>query len=1163
MAFAHLHLHTEYSLLDGACRIKKLPALIKELGMDACAITDHGVLYGVVDFYTACQDAGVHPVIGCEMYLCPNMDEKVYANREYSHLILLCENNTGYQNLMYLCSEAFTRGFYYKPRIDYKLLREHSEGLICLTACLSGDLPKLLLDGRIAEAEKYTREMAALFGPDHFYIEIMDHGISEEKRLLPRIIDMSERTGIPLVVTNDCHYMRREDAETQEVLMCIQTGKTLDDENRMRMDTDQLYVKSEDEMLALFPGHADAVQRAHDIAMRCNVTFDFNTVHLPHFPVPEGETSDTLLRKLVEEGFAKRYAADDPVARERLEYEIGVITQMGYVDYFLIVWDFVKFAKDAGIMVGPGRGSGAASIVAYCLNITQLDPIRYNLTFERFLNPERVSMPDIDMDFCYERRQEVINYVAHKYGQDHVCQIITFGTMAARGVIRDVGRVLGYTYAETDQIAKQVPMDLGMTLEKALTLSTELKAGYENDPRIKRLIDISLKLEGMPRHASTHAAGVLITGEPAVHFVPLQTNEDVVTTQFPMGIIGKLGLLKMDFLGLRTLTVIRDTLDLMRSQGVNMKPEDIPMDDPAIYQMISQGDTDGVFQLEGGGMRTFLTNMQPENFEDIIAAISLYRPGPMESIPRYIAGKRDPASVHYETPQLAPILDVTYGCMVYQEQVMQIVRDLAGYSYGRSDLVRRAMAKKKKDVMAAERKNFVYGSEKEHVPGAVNRGVPAAVAEHIFDEMTAFASYAFNKAHAACYAVVAVQTGWLKYYYPAEFMAAMMNSVVGNAAKVAAYIQYCRKKEIPVLPPHVNFSERKFTVETNKEGVKCVRMGMSGVKNVGNSAVDAIVQERRLSGPYRDVFEFCRRIDSEAVNKRAVESLIMAGCFDHMGATRLQCMRVFDQALEANSAKRRQNVVGQISLFDMGQPTADLAIEDTYPDVGEYPYKQLLSMEKEMTGVYVSGHPLDEYRKELEALEINTAWVAELKERPDAGIDEDGRQVVMGGILTALRPKATKKGAMMGFITLEDLTGQIECLLFPRIFERYNKLLELDMPVLLTGHLSVREEEDTKLLVDVVEPLVQLPPPEEPMSDIERAKRSPVKLYLRMQRSQMDEVKEVLQRQPGKVPVYMNFPDEGITLLAPRDWWCEDAEDMLATLMTTLPEKDMKVVDKR
>ena len=1163
MAFAHLHLHTEYSLLDGACRIKKLPALIKELGMDACAVTDHGVLYGVVDFYTACLDAGVHPVIGCEMYLCPNMDEKIYANREYSHLILLCENNTGYQNLMYLCSEAFIRGFYYKPRIDYQLLREHSDGLICLSACLSGDLPKLLLDGRIAEAEKYIREMSEMFGPDHFYIEIMDHGIADEKRVLPRLIEMSERTGIPLVATNDCHYMHREDAETQEVLMCIQTGKTLDDENRMRMDTDQLYVKSENEMLALFPGHADAVQRAHDIAMRCNVTFDFNTVHLPHFPVPEGETSDTLLRKLTEEGFAKRYRPDDQVARDRLEYEIGVITQMGYVDYFLIVWDFVKFAKDSGIMVGPGRGSGAASIVAYCLNITQLDPIKYSLTFERFLNPERVSMPDIDMDFCYERRQEVINYVARKYGQDHVCQIITFGTMAARGVIRDVGRVLGYTYGETDQIAKQVPMDLGMTLEKALTLSTELKSGYDNDPRIKRLIDISLKLEGMPRHASTHAAGVLITGEPAVHFVPLQTNEDVVTTQFPMGIIGKLGLLKMDFLGLRTLTVIRDTLDLMRSQGINMKPEDIPMDDPAIYHMISQGDTDGVFQLEGGGMRTFLTNMQPENFEDIIAAISLYRPGPMESIPRYIAGKRDPSSVKYETPLLAPILDVTYGCMVYQEQVMQIVRDLAGYSYGRSDLVRRAMAKKKKDVMAAERKNFVYGSEKDHVPGAVNRGVPAPVAEHIFDEMTAFASYAFNKAHAACYAVVAVQTAWLKYYYPAEFMAAMMNSVVGNSAKVAAYIQYCRKKGIPVLPPHVNFSDRKFTVETDKNGVKCVRMGMSGVKNVGNNAVDAIVRERSLCGPYASVFDFCRRIDSETVNKRAVESLIMAGCFDHMGATRLQCMRVFERALDANSAKRKQNVEGQISLFDMGQPTASLVMDDQYPPVGEYPQRQLLSMEKEMTGVYVSGHPLDEYRKELETLEINTAWVAELKDRPDAGIDEDGRQVTMGGLLTALRPKATKKGGMMGFITLEDLTGQIECLLFPRVFERYNKILELDTPLLLHGHLSVREDEDTKLLVDVAEPLTPLPPKEEPISDVERAKHSPVKLYLRMKRAQMAEVKEVLQRQPGNVPVYMNFPDEGITLLAPRDCWCEDAEDMMATLMTTLPEKDMKVVDKR
>ena len=774
--------------------------------------------------------------------------------------------------------------------------------------------------------------------------------------------------------------------------------------------------------------------------------------------------------------------------------------------------------------------------------------------------------PDIDMDFGDTRRGEVVDYVRRKYGDDHVAQIVTFGTMAARGVIRDVGRVMNIPYAEVDQIAKQVPGGPGalhITLDDALRLSKPLRELYETDPQVKKLIDTAKALEGMPRHASTHAAGVVITKRPVYEYVPLAKNDDAVVCQYIMTTLEELGLLKMDFLGLRNLTVLDDAVKMVQKDHPDFRLEDIPEDDQAVFDMLTAGKTSGVFQMESAGMTGVCVGLKPQSIEDLTAIVALYRPGPMESIPRYIAGKRDPASVHYETPQLAPILDVTYGCMVYQEQVMQIVRDLAGYSYGRSDLVRRAMAKKKKDVMAAERKNFVYGSEKEHVPGAVNRGVPAAVAEHIFDEMTAFASYAFNKAHAACYAVVAVQTGWLKYYYPAEFMAAMMNSVVGNAAKVAAYIQYCRKKEIPVLPPHVNFSDRKFTVETNKEGVKCVRMGMSGVKNVGNSAVDAIVQERRLSGPYRDVFEFCRRIDSEAVNKRAVESLIMAGCFDHMGATRLQCMRVFDQALEANSAKRRQNVVGQISLFDMGQPTADLAIEDTYPDVGEYPYKQLLSMEKEMTGVYVSGHPLDEYRKELEALEINTAWVAELKERPDAGIDEDGRQVVMGGILTALRPKATKKGAMMGFITLEDLTGQIECLLFPRIFERYNKLLELDMPVLLTGHLSVREEEDTKLLVDVVEPLVQLPPPEEPMSDIERAKRSPVKLYLRMQRSQMDEVKEVLQRQPGKVPVYMNFPDEGITLLAPRDWWCEDAEDMLATLMTTLPEKDMKVVDKR
>ena len=664
MAFAHLHLHTEYSLLDGACRIERLVKRVKELGMDACAITDHGVLYGAVEFYMACQKAGIHPVIGCEVYVCPDMEDKRALSREYSHLILLCENETGYRNLMELVSQAFVRGFYYKPRIDYALLRQHHEGLIALTACLSGDLPKLLLDEQYQEAEKYVRDMAALFGPEHFYIEIMDHGIPEEKQVLPRLMDMSAKTGVPLVATNDCHYERREDADAQEVLMCIQTGKTLEDDARMRMTTQELYVKSESEMLSLFPGHADAVHRTEEIAMRCRVDFDFSTVHLPRYDVPAGETSDSMLRRLCEEGLAQRYAPDDQTARDRLEYELSVITKMGYVDYFLIVWDFIKYAKDNGIMVGPGRGSGAGSIVAYCLNITMLDPLKYQLLFERFLNPERVSMPDIDVDFCYERRQEVIDYVARKYGADHVCQIITFGTMAARGVLRDVGRVLGYPYAEVDQVAKAVPMALDMTLEKAMNQSKELREMYASEPRVKKLIDTAATLEGMPRHASTHAAGVLITREPVTHYVPLQRNDDVITTQYPMGIIEKLGLLKMDFLGLRTLTVIRDTLDMLRARGVDLKPEDIPLDDPAVYDMICQGDTDGVFQLEGGGMRTFLANMKPRTFEDIIAAISLYRPGPMESIPRYIRGKQHPETVQYKTPLLAPILDVTYVCMV-------------------------------------------------------------------------------------------------------------------------------------------------------------------------------------------------------------------------------------------------------------------------------------------------------------------------------------------------------------------------------------------------------------------------------------------------------------------------------------------------------------------
>ena len=1180
MAFAHLHLHTEYSLLDGACRIRTLPARIKALGMDACAVTDHGVLYGAVDFYRACKKEGVHPVIGCEMYVCPDMDDKRVLSREYSHLILLCENETGYRNLMYLDSQAFTRGYYYKPRIDYQLLRAHHEGLICLTACLSGDLPKLLLDGRWDEAERYVRDMSALFGPDHFYIEIMDHGIAEEKTVLPRLVEMSRRTGVPLVATNDCHYEQRKDAEAQEVLMCIQTGKTLDDDRRMRMDTRELYVKSETEMRALFPDLPEAVERSEEIARRCQVDFDFETRHLPKFDVePRFRDAQDMLRGLCEEGFSTRYAAEDEAARERLEYELRVIHEMGFDDYFLIVWDFVKYAKDQGIMVGPGRGSGAASIVAYCLNITMLDPLKYNLVFERFLNPERVSMPDIDMDFCYERRQEVIDYVTRKYGSDRVCQIITFGTMAARAVIRDVGRVLGYSYGDVDKVSKLVPVNPShpITLEKALEISPELHTLYETDERVRRMIDLSLLLEGMPRHASTHAAGVLITGEPVTHFVPLQKNDDVVTTQYPMGIIGDLGLLKMDFLGLRTLTVIRDTLDMMRQRGVNMRPEDIPMDDEGVFDMICEGDTDGVFQLEGGGMRAFLTGMRPRNFEDIIAAISLYRPGPMESIPRYIKGKQHPETITYPTPQLAPILDVTYGCMVYQEQVMQIVRDLAGYSMGRSDLVRRAMAKKKKDVMDRERDVFINGSEEMHVPGAVKNGVDRSAAEQIFDEMTAFASYAFNKPHAACYAVVALQTAYLKRYYPAEFMAAILNSVTGNADKIAGYIYYCRKHGIPLLRPDINASGKKFGVDTAPDGRLGIRFGLGGVKNVGGGAVDALVRERETGGHYQSIFDFCRRVAGDDVNKRTVESLIKAGSFDGLGGSRAQCMEVYEQAMDAESSLRKSNVRGQISLFDLGGGTDWMPAQDVYPNRPEYPLREVLAMEKEVTGVYITGHPLDEYAGLLEKLPVNTQFLSELAERPDGGLSEDGRRVSMGGILVETHAKATRKGDLMGFLTLEDLTGQVEGLIFPRVYEKISHDLTEDSAVLCAGRLSIREEEAPKLIVDAVEPLGEAlknmtegekrmasrgTGAEKPASspDAAAARGADVKLFLRLHRPQMERLPQMLAGlEAGDVPLYLNLPEENVTLLAPRALWQQDADAARSRLILELGAQNVKI----
>lgn len=1194
MSFTHLHLHTEYSLLDGACRIPKLVERIKALGMTSCAITDHGVMYGCIDFYSAMKDAGIKPIIGCEVYVCRDRLDKSAANREYSHLILLCENNTGYQNLMKLVSEGFLTGYYYRPRIDYNLIRQHSEGLICLSACLSGDLPKLLLQGRYDDAEAYVREMQDIFGEKNFYVEIMDHGIREEKIVMPRLISLAREMNVPLVATNDCHYLEEKDADAQEVLLCIQTGKTLDDANRMRMDTRQLYVKSEDEMRTLFAACPDAVDRTQEIADRCNVEFEFGVTRLPHYPVPEGETALSMLTRLTHEGLRERYpdAKETDEPWQRLNYELNVISSMGYVDYFLIVWDFIRYAKSQGIMVGPGRGSGAGSIVAYSLGITMLDPLKYQLLFERFLNPERVTMPDIDVDFCYERRQEVIDYVARKYGADHVSQIITFGTLQAKGCIRDVGRVLGMSYQDTDAVAKAIPFDLGMTLEKALTLSPLLKTMYDEQPEVHRLIDTAMTLEGMPRHASTHAAGVLITGKPVMEYVPLQRNDEVITTQYPMGTIERLGLLKMDFLGLRTLTVIRDTLDMLREQGIDMKPEDIPRDDPAVYEMISAGDTDGVFQLEGGGMRTFLTNMKPSCFEDIIAAISLYRPGPMESIPRYIQGKQNPSSIHYETEKLRPILDVTYGCMVYQEQVMQIVRDLAGYSYGRSDLVRRAMAKKKHKVMAQEREYFIHGKLNDDgtidVPGCVRNGVPEEVASHLYDEMTAFASYAFNKSHAAAYAVVCIETAWLKRYHPVPFMAAILNSVYGNPAKIAAYIQYCRSRGIAILPPDVNRSQWKFTVAKAPDGQLGILFGLGAVKTVGQGAVDAIIRERK-NGAYRDIFDFCRRIDTSECNKRVVESLIKAGAFDGMGGNRPQLLAVFESAMDANSSLRKQTVDGQISLFDMAFGGAPLVQENhTLPNLPDYPLRQRLALEKEIAGVYITGHPLDDYRDVLGKLPFSTADLDGLEEREDRGLSLDGQIVDMGGILTEVKGKATKKGAYMGFITLEDLTGQIECLVFPKVYERYQGMMAVDDLVVLHGRLSIREEEAPKLLVEKLIPLEAwhpeesapaapmgqstarpVPPPkrhasEAPkLTDAQAAAKAPRKLYLRLNRPQMDAASSVLSLYPGSVPVYLHLPAEKMTLLAPKTGWCDASDGCLNRLNALLGAENVKLLESR
>lgn len=1156
-AFVHLHVHTEYSLLDGASPMSRLLDRCSALGMDAVAITDHGVLYGVVDFYKAARDRGIHPVIGCEVYVAPRKmgDKEAHADKDYAHLLLLAENQSGYRNLMQLSSLGFTEGYYYKPRIDYDTLAAHSEGLICTSACLSGDIPRLILRDRHAEAVNLALRLKGIFGPDRFYLELQDHGLDGQRKVNEALARIGAEHGIPLVVTNDVHYIEREDAYAQDVLICIQTGKTVEDSDRMHFETREFYVKSPEEMAALFPEYPEALQNTVDIARRCHVDFDFSSLHLPEFAVPAPYTPSEYLRRLCMEGLYRKYPAVTSELQERIDFELNTIGQMGYIDYFLIVWDFIKYARDHGIMVGPGRGSAAGSLVAYALDITQIDPLKYGLLFERFLNPERISMPDIDIDFCYERRQEVIDYVIQKYGSDRVAQIITFGTMAARAAIRDVGRALNLPYGDVDRIAKMIPFELGMTIDKALSINAELKMLCDEDPAAKNLIDTARALEGLPRHASTHAAGVVISKKPITEHVPLQKNDDCLTTQFAMGTLEELGLLKMDFLGLRTLTVIQDALQMVEDNtGRAIDIGQIPLDDPKIFALLGQGDTDGVFQLESAGMKQFMKELKPAAFEDIIAGISLYRPGPMDQIPRYIANKNHPEAIEYTDPSLAPVLQVTYGCMVYQEQVMQIVRDLAGYSLGRSDMVRRAMSKKKTEIMEKERRNFIYGIQdaegKVLVPGALRRGLAEEKANRIFDEMMEFAKYAFNKSHAAAYALIAYQTAYLKVYYPVEFMAALMTSVMGNSAKVAAYIQHCRKRSIQVLPPDVNESQAKFTVVDGK-----IRFGLAAVKNVGMPAIDEIRKARQRKGRFLSFTDFCHKVDGQGANKRLVESLIKCGAFDSLGAYRSQLLSIFEKVLDGAAQDRRRNVAGQLSLFEISPSPDQARIQsDVLPAVREYPQKMLLSMEKEMVGVYISGHPLEAYKGILERY-TSTLDILSLMQPEEGMVDavqplSDGAEVTLAGIVSDKKTKYTKNNHLMAFITLEDLYGAIEVIVFPNVYGRCGNFLEPDQTVMVKGRISLREEEDPKIILSDASPLTHNPKQ---------------KLYLKISKDRdpalQEEILAVLKKYQGNVPVILYMEATKARMMANQEYWVEGREALLDELYRMLGSQCVKMVD--
>ena len=1151
MNFTHLHVHTEYSLLDGSNKIKEYVARVKKLGMDSAAITDHGVMYGVIDFYKEAKAQGIKPILGCEVYVAPGsrFDKEAGNNEDrYYHLVLLAENNEGYQNLMKIVSIGFIDGFYYKPRVDIETLETYHEGIIALSACLAGEIPRYIMRGMYEEACKSALRYQNIFGKNNFFLELQDHGMPEQKQVNQSLLRMSREMGIELVATNDVHYTYAEDVKPHDILLCLQTGKRLSDEDRMRYEGGQYFVKSPEEMATLFPYAPEALENTYKIAQRCNVEIEFGVTKLPKYDVPEGYTSWEYLNKLCWDGFAERYPDDTGKLRDQLTYELSIIQKMGYVDYFLIVWDFIKYSRDHGIAVGPGRGSAAGSLISYTLGITNIDPAKYQLLFERFLNPERVSMPDIDVDFCFERRQEVIDYVVRKYGKDRVAQIVTFGTLAARGVLRDVGRVMDIPYAFVDSIAKMVPQELNITLDRALKTNPEFKTLYDTNEQVKELVDMSMRLEGLPRHTSMHAAGVVISQKAVDEYVPLSRAQDgSLTTQFTMTTLEELGLLKMDFLGLRTLTVIQNAVRMAeQGHGCKIDVDHIDYNDKAVLDSLGTGKTDGVFQLESTGMKNFMKELKPQSLEDIIAGISLYRPGPMDFIPQYIRGKNHPETITYDCPQLESILEPTYGCIVYQEQVMQIVQKLAGYTLGRADLVRRAMSKKTAAVMQQERQNFVYGNEAEGVPGCISRGIPENVANKIYDDMIDFAKYAFNKSHAAAYAVVAYQTAWLKYYYPVEFMAALMTSVIDNSTKVSEYILTCRQMSIGILAPDVNESESAFSVSGG-----AIRYGLNAIKSIGRPVIESIIAERKAGGPYVDLSDFIHRLPGKDVNKRVVENLIKSGAFDSFPANRRQMMLIYGQIMDEAAQKKKTELAGQMSLFDFAAEEDKEAFKVKIPVVAEYNKGDLLAFEKEVLGFYISGHPLEEYEEQWKRgiSHVTTDFLPpEEGELPKV---HDGERATVGGMITTKTMKATKTNKMMAFITIEDLVGTVEVIVFPRDYEKIGKMLNVDDKVFVSGRISAEEDRASKMILESIRPFSE--PKKElwiQFTDVEEFKRREPELLSTIMDSE------------GSDSVIIYVKKEKMKKVLPASRNIKITDELLGRLYQIFGEKNVKAVEK-